>query len=635
MKYSNFLSTLLGLSMMFTFSCGKGPGSENKGSVDTSVKEKSAPSKEDLQKEIDAKVAAMDEARAKIEEEQKLKKQEEAKKEKELHEKAMAALQANNIINQEMSTGVELDHNIEIGANNDKALDLISKGETVPNDLLREAFLDVHFSEELKDHISRRQLNTFRIKAKANLVKYLDRPGHFKDQLERLIMKEFNLDDIVYNKDKSNLLDVFSGSQQCHSGTSLFEFFYADVAASIKEKNDNANKIFRVTIFEEGHVLPGEYKLEEGEWKLYGIETTIVGKKKTLKDPKGDKEMRVILSRDFLLAEVIGNHLSDRAREHFIETAQKKMVAMFKFPLSEMEEKIKTNITDLNPDLVHSGIFSFGVANVAAGNISRGSYVSFEPIYSSKNVYKNETIRVNNPFFNFFAKKYGVANLMEQGSHVDLPTEGISFTNYGHSEMVYFSVSNKSVIKKYKNNPGVHYDPGYPNQLSVYSVITKETGRKVVSYTKKIEHPLFKAIREGDQSTVSKFLKEGISSNSYDRVSQYRLTALEVAIKNKQWDITDILLNAGADVYHDTPYMGGHPVSILGQAVDDDDSELIKILLKQGVNPNKKMVTRSRWSNGEGEGLSLNLYLYIGLFGKTELFPLIKRNTLYRVLSTR
>jgi len=167
-------------------------------------------------------------------------------------------------------------------------------------------------------------------------------------------MKEINGSNSKYNGVATTLGHISKeNQQQCYSGTMLNQVVW------------RGNPTFRnqnpVVIFEDGHILSGYMKKEEGKWHMYGVETTALGRAQ-IKYGATDsisKPVRVVDAELFAIMELFKNQLSnsnDLAQEILKITAEKYDLKLG--PISGFQGN-GTSLAGLNPN---SSPFAFGDA---------------------------------------------------------------------------------------------------------------------------------------------------------------------------------------------------------------------------------------------------------------------------------
>jgi hypothetical protein len=111
---------------------------------------------------------------------------------------------------------------------------------------------------------------------------------------------------IEYNKEAVNLGYLLSNQQmQCFSGTQLQQILWR-THSDFRQSN-------AVILFTEGHTLPGFVQKVDGEWNLFGIETTVTGRGETRFGPTKDlnKPIVVVDAQEFAVFNLFKNRLTN------------------------------------------------------------------------------------------------------------------------------------------------------------------------------------------------------------------------------------------------------------------------------------------------------------------------------------
>ena len=95
---------------------------------------------------------------------------------------------------------------------------------------------------------------------------------------------------------------------------------------------------------------------------------------------------------------------------------------------------------------------------------------------------------------------------------------------------------------------------------------------------------LQRASENGDLKIVNMLLKHGAQINYKDRLSQ---TALHMAVKNRHESVVDLLLLKGAkvNINYVKGFQGKPPSTLLGLAVQNNDSRMVQKLLIHKADP--------------------------------------------------
>lgn len=459
-----------------------------------------------------------------------------------------------------------------------KVVELVKTGAEVPYDLLTQAFIDLHEAKRTNKHWTRKQLNAFLDKATPELVGLLDKPRDFQMKLEELVIKHAGLNAIDYEKGHNNLFDVFGGLNQCYSGTS----FYTVARRVMVSKAKNLGPQHAVVLFTKGHILPGYFVRESGEWIVRKNETTYAGSdvnSVAVKDLP-EHEVRIALENDVLLSEVLKAASSEKDRNEFMASALKRCADTYGLPLDKMEEVVAKvpNPGVLDPTALGSIVFGFGQSDVKAG-MRRRTYN---------------------------------ARLREE--------EGTATVTYDETK----------TIRNPKWTPQNSYRSGNGGEMETISV---STGRKA-SYQTSSCPPIFEMIRAGDYAGAKKLLESGYNPNVSSKHSCHGgyvdvSSPFHAAMDMKDLKMAELILQHGFDVFAspsrrysftepptiitalrskradylrlivkysakniDTP-MSNRVVdgrykeayTALSMAIELDEAEAVEILVKAGANP--------------------------------------------------
>jgi len=183
---------------------------------------------------------------------------------------------------------------------------------------------------------------------------------------------------LLYNIDSNSPFDLMlDNKMQCYSGTVYHQFQWrAGTRQEFASKNP-------VVIYEFGHILPGYVGLEQGNYHLYGVETTVDGL--GLKDYGLTKDlnraMRVIDADMFALIEIFKGQIANT--DDVRSAALKLTAAKYMIPLDTLEALVAAqakgaiSASGVDEAFLNSDFMMFGNTDgVAKGDQKRGSYDS-------------------------------------------------------------------------------------------------------------------------------------------------------------------------------------------------------------------------------------------------------------------
>lgn len=172
--------------------------------------------------------------------------------------------------------------------------------------------------------------------------------------------------DLEYNIDKTSVVDIYADKTlQCYSGTYLYQLVR-------RQRGADAFRAGReVVIFESGHVLPGYMVMDQGNWRLIGIETTESGGARRhfglAKDLSG---VRVVDAELFALTEVFSESLGNPVE--VAEAALKITAKKYGIVLNETRTLSLTDAASETKKQLNQSIFGFGrPRDITPGNRKR------------------------------------------------------------------------------------------------------------------------------------------------------------------------------------------------------------------------------------------------------------------------
>ena len=298
--------------------------------------------------------------------------------------------------------GIETDKT-QLNTNQKKLLSQIENKKNVDQDLLFEIILEIH-----KKDFLRNQQNSSTAIDKNPLITYFDplldsisnkaNPHDFKVGYETNLLALHNQEALKYNRDYTSVFSaLFANRMQCYSGTMLFSFIYARLK---KSAYFDSNQVF---IYEDGHVLPGYMLKMEGQWHLFGVETTLNGKaKKIYGSTSGLRGVRVVDAHVALGIEALKDRITNKA--FVVKTALEKTAKLYDIPLDQTEGSLSNVLIPINGSIgsntaientsvyLNASLFSFGdSSHVPPGDLVRETVDEFiaKPKDSGKNILIN------------------------------------------------------------------------------------------------------------------------------------------------------------------------------------------------------------------------------------------------------
>jgi len=192
----------------------------------------------------------------------------------------------------------------------------------------------------------------------------------FKLNYEDNFSEMHDENDLIYNKDHVSVFSsIFENRMQCYSGTILFDVLLRDFKGS---KYYGMNQVF---IFESGHVLPGYFVKESGEWNLYGVETTASGRAKKIYGPAKDlSQVRVVDAHVAMVLDALDVVITNP--QAVMVNALVKTAELYDIPVGKIESELLNPMIpfsgDMNPSQVakntseylNSSLFSFGSSSL-------------------------------------------------------------------------------------------------------------------------------------------------------------------------------------------------------------------------------------------------------------------------------
>lgn len=254
--------------------------------------------------------------------------------------------------------------------------DKIEQGELIPFNELTDALIELHRKHGQKE-ISSNELNGLLLKFRSGANK--SNPSKVKESSEDAIFAHFK-EDSAYSAAAASIADICTQNElQCYSGTVLNQ-----VLARKLLGRDDFQKQNSVIIYESGHVLPGYMEREEGDWRLYGIETTSLGPAqinygltKNLK-----RDIRIIDASDWILSEIFEDCMTKP--KEFAEEVLARTSKQYHIPLAVTEAAIRSkypptpNMAEgaLKGANLNASLFGFGDSRAPKGRVARGHLTS-------------------------------------------------------------------------------------------------------------------------------------------------------------------------------------------------------------------------------------------------------------------
>lgn len=351
----------------------------------------------------------------------------------------------------------ELVKNEEYKNSLNRVIDAAKKGIT-PN---FEDIMTMHIHQQTLYSYERRilqhEVDSFRdeLEALSNQVSIqdIDELGAFKVSYENNIMKNLGIDEIKYNRAYFSVPSkVKRGKSQCLGGTKT------DLILNYLVRGEEYYNFRPVVIFSPGHILPGHIVGLNGEYHLYGTETTASGEAQVY---YGNIKNIASLSEDILVADAfdylyinaiqsyLGDNLSVQKRV-FKKLAKQYDIANFNEHLNSiLEEKNLSTSNSLKGD-----IMAFGHSNVSAGDKTRSDF-------NSSN--KSNT--------NYVDPNQLVSRIANKSSALDMIAQIRTKLN----GLDYLSVPIKSEQESYEieyQYMGPHYVPEVTNSLPLEAIAT-------------------------------------------------------------------------------------------------------------------------------------------------------------------
>ena len=298
--------------------------------------------------------------------------------------------------------GIETDKT-QLNTNQKKLLSQIENKKNVDQDLLFEIILEMHKQDFLKN-----QQHSSTAIDKNPLITYFDplldsvsneaNPHDFKVGYEKNLLALHNQEALKYNRDYTSVFSaLFANRMQCYSGTMLFSLIYARLK---KSAYFDSNQVF---IYEDGHVLPGYMLKMEGQWHLFGVETTLNGKaKKIYGSTSGLQGVRVVDAHVALGIEALKDRITNKA--FVVKTALEKTAKLYDIPLDQTEGSLSNVRIPINGSIgsnaaientsayLDASLFGFGdSSHVPQGDLMRETVDEFiaKPKGSGKNILIN------------------------------------------------------------------------------------------------------------------------------------------------------------------------------------------------------------------------------------------------------
>lgn len=235
----------------------------------------------------------------------------------------------------------------------------IAEGLPVSYAGLTETLLEAHYDNWVARHPKARNpsfksvLNTFRSLAAPFASTEL---SQMKAEIEKRAGDFAYPQALVYNARALSVLDApYDKRVQSYSGTLLFLLSLRQALGPEEMAKRNL-----VVIFESGHLLPGYLAEENGEWVLFGLETSAAGSARVSYGPLAQAKMaralRIVDADLFVWVELYkfeAVNLLESANQALLLTAEKYGIADY----SPLEETFRREV---NPALLDWTPFSFG-----------------------------------------------------------------------------------------------------------------------------------------------------------------------------------------------------------------------------------------------------------------------------------
>lgn len=266
--------------------------------------------------------------------------------------------------------GMEVKEN-QLSPNQKKLISQIEEEKPVDRELLSKIVLEIHKDEFLKKRSSLNNFHTDFLAHPSVFDFLLDQmlpetnPHDFKVNYEKRLLDFHNGTPLKYNRDNTSVFSpLLENRMQCYSGTIFFDLIYRRFKKSAYFEE---NQVF---IYEDAHILPGYLSKIDGQWHLFGIETTLSGSAKKIYGPtSGLRGVRVVDSHLAMGIEAFKNHIINKAS--VLKTALEKTALLYDIPLGQTESSLS------NVSISMDGTLGSGTTSSNTGSYLNSSLFSF------------------------------------------------------------------------------------------------------------------------------------------------------------------------------------------------------------------------------------------------------------------